>query len=131
MTVAQDIVDAKNLDRILDQAWELASYCQHVVVVPKDPSLAFELNNLVPEQFLLGYSVPTRHGSTHDEALRLRPDYPDAQFNKSWALIRLERYSEAIEWLCRAWHSRARFPDRGQLVALTLREMGFDPADCE
>jgi len=64
MTVAQDIVDADDLPRILDEAWMLSEHCRYVVVVPKAVPLALELNTLIPTDFLLGYSVPTRHGST-------------------------------------------------------------------
>ena len=64
MTVAQDITNVEDLERTLDQARELASYCKSVVIVPKAPSLALKLSTLIPEDFLLGYSVPTRHGST-------------------------------------------------------------------
>jgi hypothetical protein len=64
MTVAQDVVDARALNLILEQAWQLSLHCQYVVIVPKAASLATEMNFVVPHRFILGYSVPTRHGST-------------------------------------------------------------------
>ena len=64
MTVARDMVNAEDLPRILDEAWMLSEHCRYVVVVPKAVPLALELNTLIPADFLLGYSVPTRHGRT-------------------------------------------------------------------
>lgn len=64
MTVARDIDDHMDLARTLDQALELKMYCEHVVIVPKDPSLADKLDALIPRDFILGYSVPTRYGAT-------------------------------------------------------------------
>jgi hypothetical protein len=69
-TVAQDIQDRRSLERIVDQAWELAQHVRYVVVVPKISLSANDLEQLIPEEFLLGYSVPTRYGQT-----RLRPGY--------------------------------------------------------
>jgi hypothetical protein len=64
LTVAQDVDDAKELPRILDQASELRLHCNCVVIVPKHPSLKARLDTLIPEDFALGYSVPTRYGKT-------------------------------------------------------------------
>jgi hypothetical protein len=64
MTVARDVEDYRDMQRILDQARELARYCTHVVIVPKDPRLGTYLDTAIPGEFLLGYSVPTRYGGT-------------------------------------------------------------------
>jgi len=64
MTVARDIEDANSLDIVIKQAHELAQHVKYVVVVPKDPSLASDLDTIIPPQFILGYSVPTQYGHT-------------------------------------------------------------------
>lgn len=63
VTVARDIEDRRALTKIIDQAYELLNYARHVVLVPKDPSLASRIKDF-PEDFLLGYSVPSRYGAT-------------------------------------------------------------------
>jgi hypothetical protein len=64
ITVARDIERCEDLAEIISQAYELNSYCDYVVVVPKDPRLAGDMNGLIPSEFVLGYSVPTRYGKT-------------------------------------------------------------------
>lgn len=64
MTVAQDIENRRDLTRVIDQAWELLLYSRHVVIVPKDACLADKLEAVIPKEFILGYSVPTRYGKT-------------------------------------------------------------------
>lgn len=64
LTIAQDVEQKRHLHRILDQAEELLRWSTNVVIVPKAPSLAPELLDIIPPHFLLGYSVPTRYGST-------------------------------------------------------------------
>ncbi len=64
MTVAQDIQDIADLDKILDQARNLLRYCEQVIIVPKDIRMEDRLTELVPSEFVLGYSVPTRYGGT-------------------------------------------------------------------
>lgn len=64
LTVARDVEDIRHLPRILDQARELSLWCEHVIIVPKDRRFHGRLADLVPEQFVLGYSVPTRYGRT-------------------------------------------------------------------
>ncbi|MBT2755878.1 hypothetical protein J7E71_07945 [Mesobacillus foraminis] len=63
-TVARDIENINELDMILDQAYELSIYAQSVIVVPKDIRLKDKLNDLIPKDFILGYSVPTKYGGT-------------------------------------------------------------------
>lgn len=64
MTVAKDIEIREELNKTLEQAWELSLYSEHVVIVPKDPTLANELDYIIPEEFILGYSVVTNYGGT-------------------------------------------------------------------
>lgn len=64
LTVAQDVEDMVALPRILDQAQELQEYCKNVVIVPKHPSMAHNLDRLIPKGFIFGFSVPTRYGKT-------------------------------------------------------------------
>lgn len=64
LTVARDIIDISELDRILDEAFELSQWADEVIVVPKDPKLEPLLPEVVPHKLLLGYSVPTRYGDT-------------------------------------------------------------------
>jgi hypothetical protein len=64
MTVARYVLKLKDLDKILGEAFELSVFCRRVIVVPKDPRMARGLSKLIPEIFVLGYSVPTRYGGT-------------------------------------------------------------------
>ncbi len=64
MTVAQDVLVIEDLENILEQAWQLREHASHVIVVPKDPRMESRLSELIPDEFILGYSVPTRYGGT-------------------------------------------------------------------
>jgi hypothetical protein len=64
LTVARDVESRSELFRILDEAEGLSEFCRAVIVVPKDPALARDMNRVIPQKFLLGYSVPTRYGRT-------------------------------------------------------------------
>jgi N-acetylglutamate synthase-like GNAT family acetyltransferase len=64
ITIARDVSKASDLDNTLAQAAELARWAQKVVIVPKDRKLGPRLASIVPESFLLGYSVPTKYGRT-------------------------------------------------------------------
>lgn len=64
ITVARDIVNLNDLDRILDEAYELSNWAETVIIVPKDVRLEHILPDIIPTNFLLGYSVPTRYGDT-------------------------------------------------------------------
>jgi hypothetical protein len=57
-------MNAKDLNKVIDQAWELSSYCNYVVIVPKDINMIPHFNDVIPQNFILGYSVPTRYGAT-------------------------------------------------------------------
>jgi Family of unknown function (DUF6610) len=64
MTVARDVDDIGQLGRTLDEARELLLYAEYVVIVPKDAALRHRVDELIPSEFVLGYSVPTRYGGT-------------------------------------------------------------------
>lgn len=64
MTVAKDVESEKELYKTIDQAWQLSQYSKYVVIVPKNPALGCDISSLVPECFILGYSVPTSYGGT-------------------------------------------------------------------
>jgi hypothetical protein len=64
LTIAKDIEHWRELPIVLDQAYELNRWASKVVIVPKDPKLGPKLLELIPQQFLLGYSVPTKYGET-------------------------------------------------------------------
>jgi hypothetical protein len=93
VTVAQDVEDIRDLPRVLEQAQELSIWCQNVVVVPKDPKFAKLKNSVIPRQFILGYSVPTRYGGTRlapawfgQRRVHLLGGRPDAQYRLSKSL---------------------------------------------
>lgn len=88
LTIARDIEDKSQLKRVLDQANELALWTSRVVIVPKDPRLAPNLSELIPPNFLLGYSTPTRYGATvippssfRSREVHLLGGRPDIQFS--------------------------------------------------
>jgi hypothetical protein len=64
MTIARDIEDGRDLKRIVDQAFKLLEFARHVILVPKDRLLEKRLGVAIPEEFVLGFSVPTRYGGT-------------------------------------------------------------------
>jgi hypothetical protein len=64
ITVARDVIDINDLHRILDEANELCLWADNVIVVPKDLKLQSFLPEVIPENFILGYSVPTSYGCT-------------------------------------------------------------------
>jgi len=64
VTVARDIDDLRNLNCTLDQAHELLRHAERVIVVPKDPRFSRRVEELIPHEFDLGFSVPTRYGGT-------------------------------------------------------------------
>ena len=42
----------------------MAQYAKQVIIVPKDPGLGEDMDEIIPEQFILGYSVPSAYGGT-------------------------------------------------------------------
>lgn len=64
LTIARDLCREEDLPRILDEAHEIGQYADDVVIVPKVPEIAERLDDLIPKEFMLGYSVPTSYGQT-------------------------------------------------------------------
>ena len=64
VTVARDIECISQLDSILIEAGKLSQYCERIILVPKDMRLEERMHYYVPNEFILGYSVPTRYGGT-------------------------------------------------------------------
>ena len=48
------------LEQILDWAYQLQEYAENVIIIPK----SIDYIEKIPEQFMLGYSVPTSYGGT-------------------------------------------------------------------
>lgn len=67
LTVARDIFDLDDLDIILKEAEVLNKYADKVIIVPKDVKFRGIIDTLIPKQYLLGYSVPTKYGGTELE----------------------------------------------------------------
>lgn len=91
VTVARDVVNSRDLPRIIDEAHALLQFCHRVIIVPKDNRLALKLD-IIPDSFMLGYSVPTRYGGTQLAPKRFtRPVHllggrPDAQHRLAKAM---------------------------------------------
>lgn len=64
VTVARDVECESQLGKILTEAGKLQKYATRVIIVPKDPILEGRIHRTIPDDFLLGYSVPTRYGGT-------------------------------------------------------------------
>lgn len=78
LTVARDVFSISELDSILIEAEMLEEYSDHVIIVPKDKKLMGNLDNLIPQKYLLGYSVPTKYGGT---------EIPPSEFNRPTHLL--------------------------------------------
>jgi hypothetical protein len=65
LTIARDVESIFELDDILKEAEQLKRYASIVAIVPKDIRLADRLEELIPNDFLLAYSVPTKYGGTY------------------------------------------------------------------
>lgn len=63
-TVARDWERPGDLNLILKQAENLSEHAERVIIVPKVESLKAKMLDLIPEKFILGFSVPTRYGGT-------------------------------------------------------------------
>jgi hypothetical protein len=62
--LARDIEDIRHLDEVLAEAEQLRKFSKLVAIVPKDPKLGRRLERLIPNEYLPGYSCPTRYGGT-------------------------------------------------------------------
>lgn len=85
LTIARDIECIFQLESILREAEKLTQYCDHVALVPKDKNLNGRLKELIPKEFMLAYSVPTKYGGTQvsiesfDRPVHLLGGRPDIQ----------------------------------------------------
>ena len=85
ITMARDIECIFQLESILKEAEYLLEHSTQVALVPKDPNLNGRLTELIPKEFLLAYSVPTRYGGTDvsidsfDRPVHLLGGRPDVQ----------------------------------------------------
>jgi hypothetical protein len=85
ITIARDIECIFQLDKILREAEELSKYSKYVCIVPKDINLNNRITDLIPKEFLLAYSVPTKYGGTKvsvdsfDRPVHLLGGRPDIQ----------------------------------------------------
>lgn len=66
-TVAKDWEKAGELKTLLKQAGSLANHAEFVIIVPKVTELKHKMLSLIPGDFMLGYSVPTKYGGTDIE----------------------------------------------------------------
>ena len=62
LTIARDVEDIFQLDKVLKEAEQLKKFTQNVAIVPKDERLAKNMRGYIPSDFMLAYSVPTRYG---------------------------------------------------------------------
>jgi hypothetical protein len=85
LTIARDVECIFSLDKIIKEAETLLKYSEHVAIVPKDTLMNGRLKELIPEEFLLAYSVPTKYGGTKvsiesfDRPVHLLGGRPDTQ----------------------------------------------------
>ncbi|MBD9653761.1 hypothetical protein IB239_02915 [Pseudomonas sp. PDM12] len=85
LTIARDVECIFSLDKIIREAETLLKYSKHVAIVPKDTLMNGRLNELIPKEFLLAYSVPTKYGGTKvsiesfDRPVHLLGGRPDTQ----------------------------------------------------
>jgi hypothetical protein len=64
LTIARDVESIFQLDEILEEAEELQKYASLVAIVPKDPYMTGRIEELIPKNYILAYSVPTKYGGT-------------------------------------------------------------------
>ncbi|WP_454842567.1 DUF6610 family protein [Pseudomonas hormoni] len=85
LTIARDVECIFSLDKIIKEAEILLKYSGHVAIVPKDTLMNGRLKELIPKEFLLAYSVPTKYGGTKvsiesfDRPVHLLGGRPDTQ----------------------------------------------------
>lgn len=85
LTIARDIECIFGLDGVLAEAEALLKHSEYVAVVPKDTRLNGRLTELIPNEYLLAYSVPTKYGGTavtlesFDRPVHLLGGRPDVQ----------------------------------------------------
>lgn len=85
ITMARDVECIFQLDSILKEAESLLKHSHQVAIVPKDINLNGRLSELIPADFILAYSVPTKYGGTavsiesFDRPVHLLGGRPDVQ----------------------------------------------------
>jgi hypothetical protein len=85
LTIGRDIESIFDLDKILEEASILKKFSKEVALVPKDERLEGRLTELIPQEFMLAYSVPTKYGGTKitfssfDRPVHLLGGRPDIQ----------------------------------------------------
>lgn len=110
VTVARDVERRTQLTRVLDEAYALLEHSAIVLIVPKPRSMSGELGQLIPDDFLLGYSVPTKYGGTRiapehfDRPVHLLGGRPDRQRE-------LARHMRVFSLDCNRFTLDARFGD--------------------
>ncbi|PEE97791.1 hypothetical protein CON21_26300 [Bacillus thuringiensis] len=109
-TIARDIEDLNELDEILSEAAELSLYADNVLIVPKDTKMTGRFEELIPKEFLLGYSVPSKYGGTEippysfDRPVHLLGGRPDVQ-------RKLAELMPVVSFDCNRFTLDARFGD--------------------
>ena len=63
-TVARDVESLADLHSILREAEQLREYARHVIIVPKAIEFVGKIERLIPKEYVLGFSVPTKYGGT-------------------------------------------------------------------
>jgi hypothetical protein len=56
---AKDGIEYFSFEQIIDYAYELNEYAENVILIPK-----IDVINQIPDNFMLGFSIPTSHGGT-------------------------------------------------------------------
>jgi hypothetical protein len=64
LTIARDVESIFQLDEILEEAEELQKYALLVAIGTKDPYMTGRIEELIPKNYILAYSVPTKYGGT-------------------------------------------------------------------
>ncbi|WP_138410156.1 DUF6610 family protein [Stutzerimonas nosocomialis] len=110
LTIARDVECIFQLDSILREAEKLAKYSEYVAIVPKDPLLNGRITELIPKEYILAYSVPTKYGGTKvdtasfDRPVHLLGGRPDVQ-------RRLGEQLEVFSFDCNRFTYDAQFGD--------------------
>lgn len=87
VTVARDVTDYRQLDKVLFEAEKLARFAEIVMIVPKDVRLGPRLREKIGPDHILGFSVPSKYGETlikpehFDGPVHLLGGRPDLQRN--------------------------------------------------
>lgn len=110
LTVARDVEEKTSLDDILFEAEVLARFAENVIIVPKCRAIEDVLDVVIPPQYILGFSVPTRYGGT---------TIPPEAFNRPVHLLggrpdvqrRLAELMPVVSFDCNRFTLDARFGD--------------------